>query len=78
MKLGAIPIENIKFDLSSRDDIPPLLMGLQYIYTDKELRGKVFLILEDLIAPDINRKNGRPGMDLWKILVFGVFRPRQQ
>lgn len=74
MKLGAIPIENIKFDLSSRDDIPPLLMGLQYIYTDKELRGKVFLILEDLIAPDINRKNGRPGMDLWKILVFGVLR----
>ena len=43
MKLGAAPIENIKFDLRSRDDIPSLLMGLQYVYINQELRDKVFL-----------------------------------
>jgi hypothetical protein len=73
-KLGEIPVGKIKIDLKSRDDIPPLLLGLQYIYTDAELRGKVFDILEQKINPDIDNNNGRPGMELWKILVFGVLR----
>ena len=74
MKFGEVPIENIKIDVKSRDDIPPLLLGLQCIYTNLELRGKVFSILEDLVEPDTDSKNGRPGMELWKILVFGVLR----
>jgi hypothetical protein len=74
MKFGEVPIENIKIDLKSRDDIPPLLLGLQYIYTNLELRDKVFAILEDLVAPGTDSKNGRPGMELWKIFVFGVLR----
>ncbi len=72
-KLGEIPISNIKIDLKSRDDIPPLLLGLQYIYTNSELRIQVFTLLEEVME-DINCKNGRPGMELWKILVFGVLR----
>ena len=72
-KLGEIPISKIKIDLKSRDDIPPLLLGLQYIYTDLELRKRVFSLLEEVMG-DINCKNGRPGMELWKILVFGVLR----
>jgi hypothetical protein len=41
-KLGEIPIADIKIDLKSRDDIPQLLSGLQYIYTHPELRDAVF------------------------------------
>ncbi len=67
-------IENIKIDLKSRDDIPPLLLGLQYIYTNVELRDKVFEIMEQKINPDADNNPGRPGMELWKILVFGVLR----
>jgi len=74
MKFGEVPIKNIKIDLKSRDDIPPLLLGLQHIYTNLELRGKVFSILEDIVPPATDSKNGRPGMELWKILVFGVLR----
>jgi len=74
MKFGEVSVKNIKIDLRSRDDIPPLLLGLQYVYTNLELRGKVFSILENLVAPSTDRKNGRPGMELWKILVFGVVR----
>ncbi len=73
-KLGEIPIKNVKIDLNSRDDIPPLLLGLQYIYTTPELNEKVFSILEQKINPDTDNNNGRPGMDLWKILVCGVLR----
>ena len=74
LQLGGTSIENIKIDLHSRDDIPPLLLGLQHIYTNLELRRKVFEILEQKINPGINNNNGRPGMELWKILVFGVLR----
>lgn len=51
LKLGELPIADIKIDLKSRDDIPPLLLGLQYIYTNPELRSQVFSILEKVLAP---------------------------
>ena len=69
---GATPIESVQFDLRSRDEIPKLLMGLQYIYVTPELREQVFCLLEEIILADLN--NGRPGMELWKILVLGTLR----
>jgi len=74
MKLGEIAISEIKISLRSRDDIPPLLLGLQHIYTNSDLREAVFGILEENILADIDSQNGRPGMDLWTILVLGVLR----
>lgn len=74
LKLGEIPIADIKIDLKSRDDIPQLLLGLQYIYTNVDLRGKVFSLLQEVIAPDTDSNNGRPGMEQWKIFVLGVLR----
>jgi len=74
LQFGQSPISEIKIDLKSRDDIPPLLLGLQYIYTTPEIRFEVFSILEEMINPDTDMNNGRPGMELWKILVFGVLR----
>ncbi|PTQ91495.1 hypothetical protein C8R30_1311, partial [Nitrosomonas nitrosa] len=38
MKLGEIDVSQIKFDLRSRDDIPKVLRGLQYLYLDEALR----------------------------------------
>lgn len=72
MQLGEVDISAIQFNPKSRDDIPRLLRGLQYIYTTIELRQQVFQILETMIPA--NRNNGRPGMDLWRILVFGTLR----
>lgn len=73
-KLGSVDISEIKFDLSSRDEIPKLLMGLQYIYSTPEIREKVFTVLEEIIPENTDKSNGRPGMDLWKILVLGTIR----
>lgn len=72
MQLGEVDISTVTFNLKSRDDIPRLLRALQYIWTDLELRNQVFKVLETMIPA--NRNNGRPGMDLWKILVFGTLR----
>lgn len=73
MQLGEVDISTVTFNPKSRDDIPRLLRALQYIWTDLELRNQVFKVLETMV-PAANRNNGRPGMDLWKILVFGTLR----
>ena len=74
LRMGETPIAKIKINLKSRDDIPSLLLGLQHIYTTVALREKVFAILEELVSPGKDKRNGRPGMELWKILVLGVLR----
>jgi hypothetical protein len=66
-------IANIEFDLQSRDEIPKLLMGLQYIYHTPAIREKVFEVLKQIV-PKKSHESGRPGMDLWKILVLGTLR----
>ena len=74
MQLGEIDIANIRLDPRSRDDIPELLRGLQYLYTDKTLRAEIFEVLGKLTPPTINPEMGRPGMALWKIFVMGSLR----
>lgn len=74
MTFGQTPIDQIKIDMRARDEIPKLLSGLKHIYCEKKLRQKVFDILETMIPEKINSKNGRPGMELWKILVIGTIR----
>ena len=66
-------IANIEFDLESRDEIPKLLMGLQYIYSTPAIREKVFNVLKQVV-PKKSYESGRPGMDLWKILVLATLR----
>ncbi len=74
MKLDETDVSQIKIDIKSRDEIPKLLIGLQYIYCNPELRKEVFNILEEIVPDGVNTKNGRPGMNLWKILVLGTVR----
>ncbi|MCK5190910.1 MAG: ISNCY family transposase [Methylococcales bacterium] len=84
MQIGQTDIADIHIDVTSRDDIPMILLGLQHIYTTLPLRKSVFKILEEVIphktagdsshhvAVDANK--GRPGMDQWCILVLGTLR----
>ncbi len=74
MKIGELAIENIEFDPRCRDEIPELLMGLQSIYCNREIRDRVFEVLMDIVPDDVDTNNGRSGMDLWKILVLGTLR----
>ena len=74
MQFGQVDISAIEFDLRSRDEIPKLLMGLQYIYCTDEIRSEVFKILQEMIPAGTDPQNGRPGMELWKILVLGTLR----
>ena len=74
IQFGRTPIADITFDPKSRDEIPQLLKGLQYIYCSPEIRKQVFTVLKKMIPSGTDTKNGRPGMELWKILVLGTLR----
>lgn len=78
-ELGELAIGAIFLDPKSRDDIPKLLVGLQYIYMNVERRDEVFAILQEVIPRHADGTKasdalGRPGMEQWKILVLGVVR----
>ena len=72
--IGVTDISELEFDLTSRDEIPKILIGLQHIYRNLILRLEVFGILKKLIPEGIAHGIGRTGMDLWKILVLGTIR----
>ncbi|MDQ6844982.1 MAG: ISNCY family transposase [Bacteroidota bacterium] len=73
MNLRTIAISDVRFPLRSRDELPPVLKALQYIFVTPELNEKVFSLLENKIVSS-KKKTGRPGMDLWHILVLAVVR----
>ncbi len=73
MTLEEVDISKVRLDMKSRDELPKVFKGLQYIYSNEDTRSKVMEILHsELITKDF--KNGRPGMSLWEILCFGVSR----
>ena len=72
MQIGEVDITRIEFDPRSRHDIPRILRGLQHVYTNAPLREAIFSLLDKHVAPTVNKQTGRPGMELWKILVCGV------
>ncbi len=71
--LNSLPIEKIQFPLKSRDELPPILAGLQWIFSNPDLHSKVFELLEKKILSN-KKATGRNGMHLWHILVLGVVR----
>ena len=82
LNLGEEDIAKIRLDPKSRDDIPQLLSGLQYIYTHTDVRQAVFKILEEVVPCRVGKDKkvkactdkGRPGMEQWRILVLGTLR----
>jgi hypothetical protein len=84
MQIGQVDIADIEIDITSRDDIPMILLGLQHIYITEPLRETVFEILEEVIPTKetgnageniaVDSNKGRPGMDQWCILVLGTLR----
>ena len=59
IELGQVQIADIKFNLKHRDDIPAVLMGLQALYMDEEIRKKVFEILKKRVRPQVDHNRGR-------------------
>ncbi len=73
LTLGQTPIEKVLLPLKSRDELPPMLAGLKWIFLTPEINAQVFTLLEEKLVAG-KKATGRPGLDLWQILVLGVVR----
>ena len=51
-----------------------VLKGIQHIYTDPQIRRRIFAPLTEQVRPGINLKLGHPGMDLWRVLVLAILK----
>jgi hypothetical protein len=63
--LAITPIEKIRRPLKGRDDLPPIIGGLQWIWMHPTLKTKIFGLLEAMILTG-KQATGRAGMDLWQ------------
>ncbi|MDB4650146.1 hypothetical protein OAE37_00100 [Pirellulaceae bacterium] len=74
LRMDCVPIEQVALNFDSRDEIVPVLAGLQHLYSQIEVRNHV----TQLVAADVNESTrddiGREGLSYWQILVLGVVR----
>ena len=68
------PVAQVELNLECRDEIIPVLAGLQHIYTDNHLRTKVTRLVAADLNEDSRRDVGRPGMDDWQVVVLAAVR----
>jgi len=73
-KLGVVDISKIKIDMNSRDQVPRVLLGLQFIYANIDLRHQVFNILEEVLPQKSKKGLGRNEMSAWEILVLASIK----
>jgi hypothetical protein len=71
--LNIVPIEQIVLPRKSRDELPPILAGLQWLWMHPTLKAEILGLLEARVLAG-KRATGRTGMELWQILVLGVVR----
>lgn len=60
ISIGQIDIAEIALDARSRDDIPAVLKGIQHIWSDLDLRAKVFALLSKHLLADGSQSAGQP------------------
>jgi hypothetical protein len=73
-RLDRLSIIDVKLNLDCRDEIIPILRGLQHLYEDVSLRQELL----KLVGKDINKKSsrrfGRRGLNYWEITVLAGVR----
>ena len=73
LKIGQTPISEIYINPKSKNALDQLIAALKEIYCNCEYNNRIFSIIEKYL-PKVDRKNGRPGMNLWSVFVSGQVR----
>jgi hypothetical protein len=73
-RFDCTPIAELVLNYDCRDEIIPVLTGLQHVYTDYSLRNKIVKLVAEDINQDTRRDVGRPGFDDWQIVVLSAVR----
>jgi IS5 family transposase len=73
-RFDCTPVGELMLNYDCRDEVVPVLAGLQYVYTCGELRRKVVKLVAEDINEESRRDVGRPGLDDWQIVVLAAVR----
>lgn len=73
-RLDCLPIPGVKLNLNCRDEIVPILRGLQHLYEQVELRGELLRLVGKDVNQGTSRKRGRRGLNYWEITVLAAAR----
>jgi len=74
LRMDCVPIEKVALNFDSRDEIVPVLAGLQHLYSQIGLRTNVLQRIGDDVNENTRDDVGREGFSYWQILVLGVVR----
>ena len=73
-RFDCCPIASVQLNLECRDEIIPILLGLQHLYINTTLRTKVVRLVAADLNEDSRRDVGRRGMDDWHVVVLAAVR----
>jgi transposase, IS5 family len=73
-RLDGLPISEVTLNLNCRDEIIPILRGLQHLYGNAQLRRELLALVGKDINKDSSRKHGRRGLTYWEIAVLAAVR----
>src|ERR1700758_37358 len=73
-RLDCLPISEVTLNLNCRDEIIPILRGLQHLYGNVSLRRELLTLVGKDVNQSTSRKRGRRGMNYWEIAVLASVR----
>ena len=74
ISIGSKAISEIEFDLNSRHEIIPILMGLQRIYKRRKLFNQILDLIKQDVLGEKSEGHGTRGLYYWEILVLSAVR----
>ena len=74
MRFDCQPVPDVRLNVNCRDELVPILRGLQHIYSQPSARDQIL----SLVAKDVNglsrNDRGRTGLSYWEITVLAAVR----
>lgn len=73
-RLWCATVTEVELNSNCRDEIIPILIALQHVYSQPDLRDSILRLVAADVSRKTNRRRGRKGMDYWPILVLAAVR----
>lgn len=73
-RFDCVTIPEIVFNLNCRHEIIPVLVALQYIYGQPDLRDEILKLVAQDVNANSSSERGRKGLQYWQILVLAAVR----
>src|SRR5262249_60953622 len=73
-RLDCLPIGEVPLNRQCRDELIPILRGLQHLYGKAPLRRALLALVGQDVNRGTSRKRGRRGLNYWEIAVLAAVR----